>query len=50
LGDLTEELDALGVCLSSEDLEKTAENAGLLARHWAALQLALNPAAPDAAK
>ena len=41
LVDLAPALDALGIRLSPQDLEKTAENAALLARHWQALGPAL---------
>ena len=45
LADVAQGLDALGVRLSAEDVEKTAENAILLARHWRALAPALTPGA-----
>ena len=48
MADLAGALDALGVRLSPADLEKTAENAALLAQHWAALAPAFGP--PDDAK
>jgi hypothetical protein len=45
--DVTEALAVLGIRLSSADLEKTAENVALLARHWRALAPALTPEAAD---
>lgn len=49
LADVAQALDALGVRLTPQDLEKAAENAALLARHWRSLAPALG-AAPDSAK
>ena len=48
LADVAQALEALGVRLTQQDLEKTAENVALLARHWRTL--ALDAAAPDGAK
>ncbi len=48
--DMAEALAALGIRLSPADLQKTAENAALLARHWQALGPALTPEAADGAQ
>ncbi len=44
---VAEALTALGVRLLPADLQKVAENAALLARHWQALTPALTPEAAD---
>lgn len=50
LGDLKQALDSLGIVLTPDDLEKTAQNAALLTRHWQTLSRALASGAPDGAK
>lgn len=47
--EVAEALTALGICLSHADLQKAAENAALLARHWQELAPALADA-PDGAQ
>lgn len=47
--EMAEALTALGIRLSYADLQKAAENAALLARHWRALSPALADA-PDGAQ
>ena len=48
--DVAEALTALGIRLSQADLQKAAENAALLARHWRALVPALTSEAADGAQ
>jgi hypothetical protein len=48
--DMAEALAALGIRLSPADLQKAAENAALLARHWQALAPAMAPEAADQAQ
>ncbi len=50
LDDLKQALDALGINLRPDDLEKTAENAALLTRHWQTVSRALTSGAPDGVK
>lgn len=47
---VAEALLALGIRLPAADLQKAAENAALLARHWRALSPALTPDRTDGAQ